>query len=57
MSDSLQLLIPSKFDRWVVRDEMSLRFDPKIPEDIFLDVLSVLLHAQTKIQFYLGGRN
>ena len=33
---------------------MSLRFDPKIPEHIFLEVLSVLLHAQTKIQFYLG---
>ena len=54
MSHDLQLLIPSKFDRWVVRDEMSLRFDPKIPEDIFLDVLSMLLHAQNKIQFYLG---
>ena len=54
MSHDLQLLIPSKFDRWVVRDEMSLRFDPKIPEHIFLEVLSVLLHAQTKIEFYIG---
>src|SRR5882724_586251 len=54
MSRDSQLLIPSKFDRWIVRDSMSLTFDPKIPESIFLDALRVLLHAHARIQFYLG---
>src|SRR5438093_10195233 len=33
---------------------MSLRFDPKIPEEIFLKALRELLHAHTRVQFYLG---
>ena len=54
MPPKSQLLIPSKFDRWVVRDEMSLRFHPNTPEQVFRETLRLLLHAQARIQFYLG---
>jgi len=54
MPQNSQLVIPSKFDRWIVRDAMSLRFDPKIPEKVFREALRQLVHAHMRVQFYLG---
>lgn len=54
MSRSLQVLIPHKFDRWIVRGEMSLKFDPKTPQRIFHEAWLALLHAHKRVQFYLG---
>jgi hypothetical protein len=33
---------------------MSLTFDPKIPDDVFREVLEKLMHAQSRVQFYIG---
>ena len=49
---SLSLTAP--IARWVKVEQMSLTFDPKIPERIFRELLQHLLHAQTRVQFYLG---
>jgi hypothetical protein len=54
MSHSLQVLIPNKFDRWIARDEMSLKFNPKTPPRVFREAWLALMHAKTRVQFYLG---
>lgn len=54
MSPSLQILDPQKFDRWIARDEVSLKFDPKTPPHVFREAWLALVHAHNKVQFYLG---
>jgi hypothetical protein len=54
MSRSLPILAPSKFDRWIVRDGLSLKFDRETPPRVFREAWRALIHAHKRVQFYLG---